>query len=182
MILVHKPFPIPSHNPAHFHRRHPSAPHVSVQPTRTPGLLSIIPKQQPHRPSQPQRSQQKMTPLKENQRQNRSPKPAGAKAQPVDLQEAIKAPVVESDKSKSVKAQSKNPSSTPDKSSPGRNNQKRSPKDKATAERYCIPCTPSPSCCFWYSSKGTQELFLDIRQAASSTCPPAVSSSNLRPG
>ena len=179
MILVHKPLHISSPNPAHFHRRLSSAPHVSVQPTRTPGLLSIIPKQQPHRPSQQQRSQQRVTPLKENQRHNRSPKPANPKAQSVDLQEVIK--VVESDKPKSVKVQSKNPLSTPDKSSSGRNSQKRSPKDKATTERYCIPCTPSPSR-FWYSSDGTQGLFLDTTQAISSTSPPTVSSSNFRPG
>ena len=139
MILVHKPLPISSHTPAHYHRRMPSAPNVSVQPTRTPGLLSIIPKQQPQRSSQPQRSQPRMTPLKENQRQNRSPKPASTKAQPIVLQEVIKPPAVESDKPKSVKAQSKNPSSTPDKSSSGRTSQKRSPKDKATAERYYFP-------------------------------------------
>lgn len=122
-----------------------------------------------------------MTPLKENQRHNRSPKPANPKAQPVHLQEVINFPAVESDKPKSVKAQSKNPSSTPDKSSPGRNSQKRSPKDKATAERYCIPHIPSPSR-FWYSSDGTQGFFLDTSQANSSTSPPAISSSNFRPG
>jgi hypothetical protein len=76
-----------------------------------------------------------MTPLKENQRQNRPPKPANVKAQPVVLQDVIKFPVAESDKPKSVKAQSKNPSSTPDKNSSGRNNQKRSPKDKTSADR-----------------------------------------------
>jgi hypothetical protein len=135
MILVHKPLPISAPTPAHFHRRLSSASHVSVQPTQTPGLLSIIPKQQPQRPSHPQRSQQRMTPLKENQRHNRSPKPANPKAQPVNLQEVIKLRVVESDKPKSAKAQPKNPS-TPEKSSSGRNSQKRSPKDKATAERY----------------------------------------------
>ena len=181
MILVHKPLPISSPTPAHFHRRLSSAPHVSVQPTRTPGLLSIIPKQQPHRTSQPQRSQQRMTPLKENQRQHRSPKPASTKAQPVDLQEVIKFPVVDSDKPKSVKAQSKNPSSTSDKSPSGRNNQKRSPRDKATTERYCIPLVPSRSC-FWYSSEGIQDLPLDTPQAISSTSPPTISSSNARPG
>jgi len=153
MLLIHKPFPISSPTPAHYHRRLPSAHHVSVQPTRTPGLLSIIPKQQPQRSSQPQRSQQRTTPLKENQRQNRSPKPVNAKAQPVDFKEVTKRPVVESDKPKSVKVQSKNPSPASDKSSPGRANQKRSPKDKATAERYCIP--QIPSLCFWYSSEGT---------------------------
>lgn len=138
MILVHKPLPISSHTPAHYHRRLSSAPHVSVQPTRTPGLLSIIPKQQPQRSPQPQRPQQRVTPLKENQRQNRSPKPANTKAQPIALQEVIKLPVAESDKPKSVKPQSKNPSPTPEKSSSGRANQKRSSKDKATAERYCF--------------------------------------------
>ena len=183
MILVHKPLPRSSPTPARFHRRLPSAPHVSVQPTRTPGLLSIIPKQPPHRPSQPQRSQQRMTPLplKENQRQNRSPKPANAKAQPVDLQEVIKFSVVESDKPKSVKAQPKSPSSTPDKNYTGRNNQKRSPKDKATAERYCVSQISSP-CCFWYSSEETQEFSLDTRKAISSIDPPTISPSNPRPG
>ena len=176
MILIHKPLPISSPTPAHFHRRLPSAPHVSVQPTRTPGLLSIIPKQQPQRPSQPQRSQQRMTPLKENQRHNRSPKPANVKAQPVNLQEVIKFPVVESDKPKSNKAQSKNPSPTPEKSPSGRSNQKRPPKDKATAERYCI--SQIPPHCFWYSSEGAQGFFLDTCQATSSTSPPALSSNN----
>ena len=93
-----------------------------------------------------------MTPLKENQRQNRSPKPTSAKAQPV-VQEAIKPPVVESDKPKSAKLQSKNPSSTPDKSTPGRANQKRSPKDKASAERYRSQKPLSSR--FWYSFEGT---------------------------
>jgi len=181
MLLVHKPLPISSPTPAHFHRRLSSAPHVSVQPTRTPGLLSIIPKQQPHRPPQPQRSQQRMTPLKENQRHNRSPKPANLKAQPVGLQEVIKFSVVESDKPKSVKVQSKNPSPTSDKSSSGRNSQKRSPKDKTTAERYCIPHIPRPIR-FWYSSDGTQGFFLDTSQATSSTSPPTISSSDFRPG
>ena len=152
MLLVHKPLPISSPSPAHFHRRLSSVPHVSVQPTKTPGLLSIIPKQQPQRSSQPQRSQQRMTPLKENQRQNRSPKPTSAKAQPV-VQEAIKPPAVESDKPKSAKLQSKNPSSTPDKSTPGRANQKRSPKDKASAERYRSQKPLSSR--FWYSFEGT---------------------------
>jgi len=182
MILVHKPLPISSPTPARFHRRLPSAPHVSVQPTRTPGLLSIIPKQPPHRPSQPQKSQQRMTPLKENQnqRQNRSPKPANPKAQSVDLQEAIKLPAVESDKPKSVKAQSKNPSSTPDKSHSGRNSQKRSPKDKATAERYCV--SQITSRCFWNSFEETQEFSLDTRKAISSISSPTISPSNFRPG
>lgn len=136
MILVHKPLPISS--PPQFHRRLSSAPHVSVsvQPTRTPGLLSIVPKQQPQRSSQPQRSQQRMTPLKENQRQNRPQKPASTKPQQVALPEAIKVPVAESDKLKSNKGQSKNSSSTPDKNSSGRTHHKRSPKDKATTERY----------------------------------------------
>ena len=89
-------------HPGHYHRRMPSAPTVSVQPTRTPGLLSIIPNQQPRRSSQLQRSQQRLTLLKENRRQNRSPKPTGAKTQPVVLQEAIKLPVAKSDKPKSV--------------------------------------------------------------------------------
>ena len=139
MILVHKPLPMPSPSSSRFHRRLPSAPHVSVQATQTPGLLSIIPKQQ--RSSQPHKSQQRMTPLKENQRQNRSPKVPNAKSVAV-LPEVIKLPVVESDKPKSLKAQSKNPS-TPDKSSSGRTHQKRGPKDKATAERYCFPTLPS---------------------------------------
>ena len=137
MILVHKPVPISSPTPAHFHRRLPSASHVSVQPTRTPGLFSIIPKQQPQRSSQSQRSQHRMTPLKENQRQNRSPKPASAKSQPVAvLQEVTKFSAAELDKPKSTKSQSKNSSSTPEKSSSGRTHHKRTPKDKATAERY----------------------------------------------
>ena len=85
-------------------------------------------------PSEPQKSQQRMTPLKENQRQNRSPKPATAKSQSVVLQEVIKLPVVESDKPKSIKPQSKNSSSTLDKASPGKVNQKRSPKDKTSLE------------------------------------------------
>lgn len=153
MILVCKPHHITSPAPAHFHRRLPSAPHVSVQPTRTPGLLSIVPKQQPPRSSQPQRSQQRMTPLKENQRHNRSPKPVNPRAQSVNLQEVIKFPVAEpTDKPKSVKAQSKNSTSTPDKSSSPRNNQKRSSRDKATAERYCILQVPFSH--FWYSSEG----------------------------
>ena len=140
MILVHKPLPISSPSPAHFHRRLSSAPHVSVQPTRTPGLLSIIPKQQPQRSSQSQRSQQRMTPLKENQRQNRSPKPASTKSQPVAvLQEVIKLPLSESDKPKSTKGQSKNSSSTPEKNSSGRTHNKRTPKDKAAGERYSLP-------------------------------------------
>lgn len=142
MILVPKPLPISSQQSAHFHRRLSSAPHVSVQPTRTPGILSIIPKQQPQRSSNPHRSQQRMTPLKENQRQNRSPKPANVKSVAV-LPEVIKFPVVELDKPKSVKAQSKNPSSTPEKSSSGRSHQKRSPKDKATAERYSVLRNPA---------------------------------------
>ena len=181
MILVHKPFPISSPAPAHFHRRMPSAPHVSVQPTRTPGLLSIIPKQQPQRSSQPQRSQQRATPLKENQRQNRSPKPTGAKTQPGVLQEVIKLPVVESDKPKSAKSQSKNPSPTPEKSSTGRANQKRSPKDKAATERYHFSGYPSLFV-FWYSFEGTQESFLDTCQATSPTSSPTISFRNTRPG
>ena len=140
MILVHKPLSISSPHTAHYHRRLQSASHVSVQPTRTPGLLSIIPKQQPQRSSQSQRSQQRMTPLKENQRQNRSPKPASAKSQPAAvLQEVVKLPVVESDKPKSTKGQSKNSSSTPEKNSSGRSHHKRTPKDKATAERFDFP-------------------------------------------
>jgi len=122
-----------------------------------------------------------MTPLKENQRQNRPPKSASAKAQSVVLQEVIKFSVVESDKPKSVKPQAKNPSSTPDKSPSGRANQKRSPKDKATAERYCFSQIPY-SAGFWYSSEETQEFFLDTRQANSSTGPPTVSSRISRSG
>ena len=122
-----------------------------------------------------------MTPLKENQRHNRSPKPANLKAQQVDLQEVIKFPAVESVKPKLAKVQSKNPSPTPEKNSSGRNSQKRSPKDKATAERYCIPHVPPPSH-FWYSSDGTQGFFHDTSQAASSTSPPTISSSDFRPG
>jgi hypothetical protein len=167
MLLVHKPLPISCPSPAHFHRRLSSVPHVSVQATKTPGLLSIIPKQQPQRSSQPQRSQQRMTPLKENQRQNRPPKPTSAKAQPVVLQEVIKPPVVESDKPKSAKLQSKNPSSTPDKSSPGRANQKRSLKDKAYRRKVPFPETIVRR--FWYSFEGTQEFFRNARQAISST-------------
>lgn len=136
MILVHKPLPISSPSSAHFHRRLQSASHVSVQPTRTPGLLSIIPKQQPNRSSQPRKAQHSMTPLKENQRQNRSTKPPSSKSNSAAVPpEVIKFPVVESDKPKSVKAQSKNPSSTPEKGSSGRSHHKRSPKDKTTAER-----------------------------------------------
>ncbi|KAH9478466.1 hypothetical protein JR316_0008921 [Psilocybe cubensis] len=51
MMLVHKPQNIVLPSPASFtHRRHPSAP-VVVQPTRTPGLLSLSKpaKQSPHR-------------------------------------------------------------------------------------------------------------------------------------
>ncbi|KAF9788643.1 hypothetical protein BJ322DRAFT_1106618 [Thelephora terrestris] len=129
---------MPSPSSSRFHRRLPSAPHVSVQPTQTPGLLSIIPKQQ--RSSQQHKSQQRMTPLKENQRQNRLPKTSSAKSAVV-LPEVIKLSVVESDKPKSLKAQSKN-TSTPDKSSSGRTHQKRGPKDKATADRSAPP-TPA---------------------------------------
>jgi len=181
MILVHKPFPISSPAPAHYHRRMPSAPNVSVQPTRTPGLLSIIPNQQPQRSSQPQRSQQRSTPLKENRRQNRSPKPTGAKAQPVILQEVIKLSVAESDKPKSVKPQSKNPSPTPEKSSSGRANQKRSPKDKAATERYRFSGYRF-LLVFWYSFEGTQESFLDACQAAPPTSSPTISFRNPCPG
>ena len=180
MILVHKPLPISSPAPAHYHRRMPSAPHVSVQPTRTPGLLSIIPKQQPQRSSQPQRSQQR-TPLKENQRQNRSPKPTSAKTQQAVLQEVIKLSVVESDKPKSVKPQSKNPSPTPEKSSSGRANQKRSPKDKAATERYCFSGYRF-LLVFLYSFEGTQESSLDTFQATPPTSSPALSFRNPRPG
>lgn len=75
-----------------------------------------------------------MTPLKENQR-HRSSKPSGAKSNPVALpQEVIKFPV-QLDKPKSAKSQSKNPSSTPEKSSSGRTHHKRSSKDKTAAER-----------------------------------------------
>ena len=121
-----------------------------------------------------------MTPLKENQRQNRSPKPTNAKTQPVVLQEGVKLPVVESDKPKSVKPQSKNPSPTPDRSSSGRANQKRSPKDKATAERYCF--LGYHLLCFLCSFEGTQELFLDTRQATSPTSSPIISFWDPCPG
>ena len=57
-------------------------------------------------------------PKGENQRQNCSTKPPSLKSNSVAVPlEAIKSPVVESDKPKSVKAQSKNPPSTPEKSS-----------------------------------------------------------------
>jgi len=180
MILVHKPLPISSPAPGHFHRRMPSAPHVSVQPTRTPGLLSIIPTQQPQRSSQSQKSQQR-TPLKENRRQNRSPKPTSAKTQQVVLQDVIKLSVVESDKPKSVKPQSKTPSPTPEKSSSGRANQKRSPKDKAATERYRFSGYRFLFV-FWYSCEGTQEFFLDTCQATPPTSSPTVSFGYPRPG
>ena len=122
-----------------------------------------------------------MTPLKENQRQNRSPKPIGTKTQPVVLQEVIKQPVVESDKAKSAKPQSKNPSPTPEKSSSGRANQKRSPKDKASAERYCIPGYRF-LLGFGIHFEGTQELFLDTCQATPPTSSSTISFRNLCPG
>ena len=113
----------------------PSVSHVSVQPTRTPRLLSIE-----QRSSQPHKSQKWMTPLKEYQRQNHSSKVPNPKSVAVHP-EVIKLPIIKLDKPKSLKAQSKNPS-TSDKSSSDWTHQKRAPKDKAIAKRYCFPTLP----------------------------------------
>ncbi|KAF8800571.1 hypothetical protein BYT27DRAFT_7199698 [Phlegmacium glaucopus] len=57
MILVQKPLTL---TPVHIHRRHPSAPPtVVVQPTRTPGLLTLS---KPPRPPLSQRQNQRQTP------------------------------------------------------------------------------------------------------------------------
>lgn len=84
MIMVHKAAQLPT--PPAFqqqHRRAPSAPAMSVQPTKTPGLLSLS---KPAAPAKSQR-QQRSPKLKAAQAaavpQQRSPKQAPAQAHPV---------------------------------------------------------------------------------------------------
>ncbi|KAF4583311.1 hypothetical protein EYR38_002060 [Pleurotus pulmonarius] len=77
MMLFQKPptINLSSHLAATHHRRHPSAPPtVVVQPTRTPGLLSLS---KPSRPS-PQRPQQHQTNLRPQQRSTPKFKPVPA--------------------------------------------------------------------------------------------------------
>ena len=82
MILVQKPtqFPTPPH-----HRRHPSAP-IVVQPTRTPGLLSLsmakpTPSKQQQQPQQSQQRSYHRSPKSRPVATNRFPKPAQAEAE-----------------------------------------------------------------------------------------------------
>ncbi|KAL0067504.1 hypothetical protein AAF712_003562 [Marasmius tenuissimus] len=68
MILVHKAAAFPTSSPHNIHRRHPSAPSpVVVQPTRTPGLLTLskpLQQQQQPQPRQRQSPRSKQTPQK----------------------------------------------------------------------------------------------------------------------
>ncbi|KAF9528594.1 hypothetical protein CPB83DRAFT_869382 [Crepidotus variabilis] len=68
MMLYQKPSPINMSSPAQFsHRRHPSAPVVVVQPTRTPGLLSLSKPVRPTPPrQQPQQKQHNLRPSPKN--------------------------------------------------------------------------------------------------------------------
>ncbi|KAF8652351.1 hypothetical protein AX16_004381 [Volvariella volvacea WC 439] len=92
MLLVQKQPNLPT-SPVPHHRRHPSAPPVVVQPTRTPGLLSLS---KPPRPS-PARPQQVQ--LQQQQRIRSTPKPKSAPrpAQPPTITAATPLTLVHAD-------------------------------------------------------------------------------------
>jgi hypothetical protein len=82
MIMVHKPAQLPA-PPSFVHRRAPSAPALAVQPTKTPGLLSLSKPSVPAKSQRQQRSPKPKPAQAATQQQQRSPKLAPAQAQPV---------------------------------------------------------------------------------------------------
>ncbi|KAI0322936.1 hypothetical protein OF83DRAFT_275009 [Amylostereum chailletii] len=88
MIMVQKPVHLLS-SPVVRHRRLPSAPPaVLIQPTRTPGLLSLSKPAQPLAPRSQQRQQQQRTPRPQKSRganpNPRSPQPSKPQSQPAE--------------------------------------------------------------------------------------------------
>ena len=136
MLAVQKPIALFSSPQAHYqrpsHSRHPSAP-VVIRPTQTPGLLSLSKPAQPQQLSSRQQSQQygraPRSPPKS--KQNRSPQPVSAQAQPVEDGKKSPRAVKLSSTSPSDKASKPLNASSPEKSSRGRQSAKPSSKEKA---------------------------------------------------
>lgn len=142
MILVHKPVPFSPALPSH-HRRLPSAPAVVVQSTRTPGLLSIIPKGPSPRLSQQRTKAQfkgKLTASQQRTPQTPQPLPS------LDIQKSVK-PHVDTQEKPIEKIQPKihgPPTTTSDKSSRGRQNNKAG-KDKPMKRSVSLTYARTPS-------------------------------------
>ncbi|KAJ3498107.1 hypothetical protein NLJ89_g10263 [Agrocybe chaxingu] len=121
MLLVHKPHSALLPSPVPFtHRRHPSAP-VVVQPTRTPGLLTLS------KPVRPSPSRQ----LPSQQRQNARPIPKAPKPMPVVRAQLLTPAAEITDKQKPVAAAHP---ATPSPHPRGRS-QAKNPKDKVQLPR-----------------------------------------------
>lgn len=129
MMLVHKPHhALALASPASYaHRRHPSAP-VVVQPTRTPGLLSLSKPSPPVRPS-PSRQIQRQNP-RPVAHQKKDPKPSSV----VRAQGLTPSAEIAAAKKVSAPAAPATPSPQPR----GRTQAKNSAKDKTA--RYCNSC------------------------------------------
>lgn len=115
MIMVQKASQLPT-PPSFNHRRAPSAP--VVQPTKTPGLLSLS---RPHALARPLPQQRQRTPRTSAKpvAHQRFPQAAHTKAQSVDL-ESIK-----------ERIQVPTPAATPDRPSRGRQQGPKGNKDKS---------------------------------------------------
>jgi hypothetical protein len=109
MMLFQKP-PIFPLNPPSAHRRHPSAPPaVIVQPTRTPGLLSLT---KPQRPSPHRHNHQ---PQQTNQQHRHSRTPKSKPVSRPDSLDSLNPPLAITEKKSSTL-----PHATPDKNARGR--------------------------------------------------------------
>ncbi|KAJ7359071.1 hypothetical protein DFH08DRAFT_952250 [Mycena albidolilacea] len=135
MLLVQKPTAMfsmsPAQSPIHYHRRHPSAPVVQVQPTRTPGLLTL---------SKPPRPTKASPRPKAAQAVQRSPKPAPAPAQQ-------QAPVAEP-RGRQHQQNNNNHGSSNSNNTTSNNNKRRSASTTAPARRRQPspdPFAPQPS-------------------------------------